>query len=167
MLHPDARHSTMLDGGWWPRSTNLAQELPPLVTELERRGTHIIRATYHPATWDSVPRKLPVGGRLVHVGWFREIDRHLISLTGGNQERVELLVVPPGTDHTTAERAMMLAGRPDNHASPSEVLALSADQVRAERVTARAAGPDVARPSAQQERRVTDAWESEGGSTAR
>jgi hypothetical protein len=36
-LKPDQRGPTVLDGGWWPRSEDLATELPDLIRALDER----------------------------------------------------------------------------------------------------------------------------------
>ena len=43
--HLNARH-TAVDGAWWPRSTDLAAELPGLVAALDERGVRISRIAY-------------------------------------------------------------------------------------------------------------------------
>jgi hypothetical protein len=133
LLAPDTRHTTTLDGAWWPQSTDLALELPALVAELHRRGRRVSRAAYHPSLWGPAPRVLQADGRTIHIGWFRSIDPHLISLTGGSGERLELLVVPPDTAEAVAGRAMEIAATARNRATPSAVLAVAASPVPAQR----------------------------------
>ena len=98
LLHPEPAQPPMLDGAWWPRSSSLSDELPGLITELRHRDLPITRVTYNPELWDPAPRRLRVDGRVIRLGWFRSIDRHLLCLTGGyGDDRLELLVVPPDT----------------------------------------------------------------------
>jgi Family of unknown function (DUF5994) len=126
LLAADVRHTTTLDGAWWPRSTDLERELPSLVAELQSRGHRVSRAAYHPDLWGPAPRTLRAAGRTLHIGWFRSIDPHLISLTGGTGERLELLVVPPDATDATAHRAMEIASTGRNRATPTAVLAAAA-----------------------------------------
>jgi hypothetical protein len=102
-----------LHGAWWPRSTDLAVELPELVAALGRRGVQVTRFTYPFATWHVVPRKLAVGDRLVRVGGFATGDPQLVSLTcGTDAQQLELLVVPPGTEALFSARALRMAAHP-------------------------------------------------------
>jgi Family of unknown function (DUF5994) len=114
---------TMLDGAWWPHSDSLVDELPPLIAELRRRGAHITRVTYNPDLWGPAPRRLEVDGRIIHLGWFRGIDPHLLGLTEANgRHRLDLLVVPPGTTRADAARAMTEATARKNRHTPTAVL---------------------------------------------
>ncbi|MBB3083906.1 DUF5994 family protein [Geodermatophilus sabuli] len=115
---------TTLDGGWWPRSRSLADELPGLLTDLQRRGIRVSRVTFNPQSWDAAPRRLTVGGRTVRLGWFRGLDPHLVNLSGGDdgRDRLDLLVVPPDTADAVAARALSAASAPGNHGGPTAVL---------------------------------------------
>ena len=112
-----------LHGAWWPRSADLAVELPELVAALARRGVVVSRFTYPFATWHVVPRKLAVGDRLVRVGGFSTGDPQLVSLTVGAEAlHLELLVVPPGTEALFGARALRLAAHPGAARTPGAVL---------------------------------------------
>ena len=74
-LQPDRPAYTLLDGGWWPRSTDPAAELPGLILALDERHGPITRIMLGMADWDaSRPRRLrvhgPSGSRVVRLGWF-------------------------------------------------------------------------------------------------
>jgi hypothetical protein len=72
------------------------RRLPSLITELHRRGLRIARVTNNPVLWDSAPHRLRADGRVVRLGWFHSMDRHLLSMTGSYGDgRVEFPVVPP------------------------------------------------------------------------
>lgn len=141
LLEAEPDHPTTLDGGWWPRSTNLAIELPPLVAAFGCRGIRITRVSYHPQLWDPALRKIRADDRIIRLGWFRNVDAHLVSLTGRNGERVELLVVPPATDPATAARAMALAITRRNRSSPTVVLAIAAGSGGGNEAAARVPAP--------------------------
>lgn len=112
-----------LHGAWWPRSTDLAVELPELVAALDRRGVAVQRFTYPFATWHAVPRKLAVGDRVVRVGGFSTGDPQLVTVTcGPGALQLELLVVPPDTEALFSARAMRLASCPGTARSPRAVL---------------------------------------------
>jgi hypothetical protein len=116
--------SPTLDGAWWPWTLDLAEELPALIVELHGRGTRVSRVLYNPATWDNVPsRKLSADGRVIRVGWFRSMDPHVLTVTSSaGADRMDLLIVPPGTAGPAAERAMAAAIEIGNKRSASAVL---------------------------------------------
>jgi hypothetical protein len=112
------------DGAWFPRSRDLAVEVPELVAELDRRGMRVERFTYALHGWQPAPRKLFVGDRLVRTGGFRSMDPLVVCLTwDGGACRADLLVVPPETDVLTGARALRLAVRRGLPRSPQMVLA--------------------------------------------
>src|SRR6478752_8556353 len=112
------------DGAWFPRSRDLAVELPELISELDRRGVRIERFTYALDAWAPAPRKLVVLGRTVRTGGFRSMDPGVVCLTwDGGSKRADLLVVPPETDVLTGVRALRLCTRRGLPRSPQMVLA--------------------------------------------
>jgi hypothetical protein len=124
-LRPDAGDGrSPFDGAWFPRTRNLALEVPELIAELDRRGIRVERFTYALDAWDTPPRKLVVGDRSVRTGGFRSMDPLVVCLTwDGGARRVDLLVVPPETDVLTGARALRLAVRRGLPPSPQMVLA--------------------------------------------
>ena len=112
------------DGAWFPRSRDLAVELPELIAELDRRGVRVERFTYALDAWSPVSRKLEVQGRIVRTGGFRSMDPLVVCLTwAGGAKRADLLVVPPETDVLTGARALRLATRRGLPRAPQLVLA--------------------------------------------
>ena len=116
--------NSAFDGAWFPRSRDLAAELPELIAELERRDVRVERFTYSLEAWQPVPRKIVVSGRTVRTGGFRSMHALVVCLTwaGGNR-RADLLVVPPETDVLTGARALRLCTRRGLPQSPQMVLA--------------------------------------------
>jgi hypothetical protein len=116
--------ASAFDGGWFPRSRNLAVELPELIAELDRRGVRVERFTYALEAWEPVARKVVVQGRVVRTGGFRSMDRGVVCLTwAGGARRADLLVVAPETDVLTGARALRLCMRRGLPRSPQMVLA--------------------------------------------
>ena len=112
------------DGAWFPRSRDLAVELPELIAELDRRGLRVERFTYGLDAWEPAPRKLVVGDRVVRAGGFRSMNPQVVCLTwAGGSKRADLLVVPPETDVLTGARALRLCMRRGLPGSPQMVLA--------------------------------------------
>jgi Family of unknown function (DUF5994) len=116
--------NSAFDGAWFPRSRDLAVELPELIAELDRRGVRIERFTYALDAWAPVDRKIVVGGRTVRTGGFRSMDHGVVCLIwDGGARRADLLVVPPETDVLTGARALRLCTRRGLPRSPQMVLA--------------------------------------------
>jgi hypothetical protein len=120
----DAATAT-LDGAWWPRSRELATELPPLITVLRHQGIRVSRVAYHRENWEPAPRRLPADGRIVRLGWYPGLDPHLVRMTsgGGGRARLDLLVIPPDLDDAAAKQAMAAASQAGNHSVATAVLA--------------------------------------------
>ena len=112
------------DGGWFPRSRDLAVEVPELIAELDRRDVRVERFTYALDAWLPLPRKVVVSGRTVRTGGFRSMDAGVVCVTwDGGARRADLLVVPPETDVLTGARALRLATRRGLPRVPQMVLA--------------------------------------------
>jgi hypothetical protein len=118
----DHELQTTLAGGWWPRTRELALELPLLVAAFAERGVRITRVTYHPSLWLIAPPKLRLGGHTVRLGWDREIDPNLVILRTEQDARIDLLVVPPDASATVAAQALAAAVEPENTMSPTAAL---------------------------------------------
>lgn len=146
-LTPKTTLAGQLDGAWWPYSRNLEAELPPLAAALDPVWGRITRVTVNPTRWPVIPRKVPVAGHTVHVGWFTEQHPDKLVLLSYTVGRWDLLVIPPETEPAAAARLMAAA------AIPGSILTagvLMADEAVTERVI-----HDALRREA--------AWESEGG----
>lgn len=103
----------LLDGAWWPRSRDLSRELPALAESLDHSWGRITRVTVNPAFWPVIPRKVPVTGHTVHVGWFtNEQDPHKLLVFSYKADRLDLLVIPPETNPAAAARLMSAATIP-------------------------------------------------------
>ncbi|MDG4862679.1 DUF5994 family protein [Streptomyces sp. T-3] len=100
----------LLDGAWWPRSRDLLHELPTLTDVLDPLWGRVTRVAVNPEHWPVIPRKVPVGGHVVNVGWFKaELDPHMILLLSYTAGRWDLLVIPPDTNEAVAARLMAAA----------------------------------------------------------
>ena len=118
-----------LDGGWWPRSRDLAVELGDLVDHFPQRSGRVVRAVFSPPDWGPAPRRVPVAGGYVKVGSFPRDDTHLVLLTTSDHRVLRVLVVPPGFTRYEAEEALLAASTPHNSHSATEVLVEVTDHV--------------------------------------
>lgn len=114
--------SQSLDGAWWPHSRDLTRELTHLVREFPRAHGRITRALFSRPDWDTAPRRVDLGTRILKVGSFPNDDTHVIVVTTTDRRRITLLVVPPGYTEAQGAEAMLAASTPRNAHSGSEVL---------------------------------------------
>lgn len=138
------------DGGWWPRSLDLAAELRPLLADLRAEGYGVERVVYHPAAWDPAPEAMTVAGRRVGLEGSRGGPGASISLIGPpGSARTDLVVIPPQTEPRIAERILALTERGDDLGSAAAHLA---------RAPGLARGGDAAGAA-----EPVAVWEDEGG----
>ncbi|MFE0473278.1 DUF5994 family protein [Streptomyces sp. NPDC058947] len=151
-LAPAGPAPALLDGAWWPRSRDLGAELPALTAVLDPLWGRITRVTVNPTHWPVVPRKVPVAGHTVKVGWFlAEQDPHELLLLSYRAGRWNLLVVPPQTPPAAAAWLMAAASDPLGTSTASRLMA---DAARLRTVS-------------ETDRAVEAVWDSEGGREAR
>ncbi len=140
-MEPTGSGRTLLDGGWWPRSTDPAAELPGLVLAIDTLHGPITRLILSADGWDTHPGRLGVAGRVLRLGYFTSQPLSLLTAICANRSRVDLLVVPP---HTTAAAA----------AAAMSVAATATNLIHAQHIPLTLSAPP---PAAE------DAWEDEGG----
>ena len=122
-LKPKAPATGYVDGAWWPRSHDLVTELTALAEVLSVRLGRIERIAYPLSMWDAAPRRINVGGHSTRLEGFSYQDRNIVHVTGANNGRVSLLVVPPEMDGAAGHDAMMKAAHRGNADRPEEILA--------------------------------------------
>ncbi|MFF1280720.1 DUF5994 family protein [Streptomyces sp. NPDC058299] len=123
-LTPTGSVPGLLDGAWWPRSRDLLQEIPTLTEVLDACWGRITHVTVNPTHWPVIPRKVPVKGHMVRVGWFAaEQDPNKVILHSYTLGRLDLLVIPPETDPAAAARLMAAATVPRGVRTASALMA--------------------------------------------
>jgi Family of unknown function (DUF5994) len=122
-LVPTRAGQAVLDGGWWPRSSDPVAELPGLVVALSDRYGPIRYVMLNSRAWDSRFRRLAVGAGVVRMGWFASLDPALAIATTERGDQLDLLVVPPPTPEAVARNAMAQAADPANILRAPDVLA--------------------------------------------
>ena len=111
-----------LDGGWWPRSRDLAVELADLVDHFPIAQGRIMRALVSPPDWDPAPRRIPVARGYLKVGSFPQDDTHVIELSMDDHTVLRVLVVPPGLTPDQGDEALLAAATADSQQSASSIL---------------------------------------------
>ncbi|MEU5324407.1 DUF5994 family protein [Streptomyces sp. NPDC021056] len=151
-LAPAGSAPALLDGAWWPRCRDLGAELPSLAAVLDPLWGRITRVTVNPTHWPVVPRKVPVAGHVVKVGWFLdEQDPHELLLLSYGMGRWNLLVVPPRTTAVSAAWLMAAASDPLRTSTASVLIEEAASL----------------RTVYEDDRTLQAVWDAEGGHEAR
>jgi hypothetical protein len=130
-MAPRVVHANRIDGAWWPRSTDLMTELPPLLQALTKRLGRIRGVLLNQQEWAATPVNwTPEGNHRVRIGWYGQQEAHMAVVIGDSAKRVDLLVIPPGTDTASAAAAIALASAVGNALSGPDALraALAAGQ---------------------------------------
>jgi hypothetical protein len=123
-LAPVRAGRAVLDGGWWPATTDAAAELPDLVGILSERYGPIRQLMLNSHAWVGRFRRLAVDGRVVRLGWFASVDPALIIATTERGDQLDLLVVPPWATGAAARDAMARAADPaDTMRAPAVLVA--------------------------------------------
>jgi hypothetical protein len=115
-----------LDGGWWPRTTDLDVELADLVDHFPPEAGRIARAVYSRPDWTSRPRTVKVARGTLKTGSFPRDDTHVLVVSLATGERLTLLVVPPGTPPDDARELVRVAAEPTNLRAATELRAAAA-----------------------------------------
>ena len=129
VLKPDGPVTGQVDGAWWPRSRDLAAELPDLIAGLAERIGPVEQLSYNLTAWTASPRKVTVNGSLVRLGGFRSQHPDTVDVLGAKR-RLTLLVVPPAASPKAAQRVLQQAGRAGDTGGIEELLAPCAPSPR-------------------------------------
>lgn len=146
-LKPKAEPTGHVDGAWWPRSRDLADELPELLRVLGVRLGHIYRVIYRAQEWTLAPAQALIGGKRVLLEKSSYQPPDTIRLEGAHGRRHTLFVVPPWGAPHLAHDAMMAAASPNDKTTVVDLLEISA-----------ATPADIV-----EEREDEDRWGTDGG----
>lgn len=111
VLQQPGTGSSRLSGGWWPHSRDARAQLPDLVTGLNEHLGVVLRLAVDALAWDDIPHRIAVAGHVVRVGWYTDMN-HVIVVTLGQREHLQLLVVPPQAAEQAALAALEMSTRP-------------------------------------------------------
>ena len=121
-LKPEGSAVGVVDGAWWPRTDDLAFELPDLLAVLSVRLGPIDRITYGFGDWSKAPCTLAVGGRSVHLDGCRYQHPGSIAIHGLYGDKIVLLVVSPRTAPDNAYDTLMAAAGRTNLSTVAQLL---------------------------------------------
>ncbi|MGW3541264.1 DUF5994 family protein [Nocardia niigatensis] len=111
-LRPDSEASGYIDATWWPRSGNLAVELPDLITALRPRAGPIARIVYDPRVWSPTGRHHLVADRTIRLDRYPFDLFGTMYMCGTDGTVIVLQAIPTGTDPALAQSVLAAAGRP-------------------------------------------------------
>lgn len=117
-----------VDGGWWPRSLDLAAEIVGVLSELFAEGCTVHRVSYNLTGWQTPPTKMTVCERPITLTGHRNQSRSSITLVDTSNSnsatvnRLELVVIPPDTELVIAERALRMSGQDGLRLRAAEIL---------------------------------------------
>jgi hypothetical protein len=133
-LRPKALTTGYVDGAWWPRSRDLAAELPALLAVLAVRLGEISRVSYNLTEWDTAPRQVAADGVRVRLNGFWSRPAHTVDVVAGDRRRLTLLLVAPDTEPSAAHHSMMCAAQRENTDTVEALLGVHESVVDSARV---------------------------------
>jgi hypothetical protein len=110
-LKPEPPASAHLDGVWWPRSMQLAMELPGLVARLSDRLGQITMVGYHLDAWPETPPEVEIAGRTVQLQGFTSNEPASVIVFGRDGHYLTLLVVPSDVSDEIAREELDAASQ--------------------------------------------------------
>lgn len=117
-----------VDGAWWPRSADFAEQLPLLLAHLTPLRGPVHTVALNSTRWSSGTRRLAVADGVVRVGRFSTVDPNLISIGRRGAADLILLIIPPECPPEHAERAMAVAADSADRSRPSAILAAAVSE---------------------------------------
>jgi hypothetical protein len=123
-MKPGTAMGGVVDGGWWPWSTDLAAEVPALVMALTSWIGPARHLAYRADDWDATPaRALTVDGWTIHLETQQATSPNTVVLTGPDQRRISVLVVPPATPGGVAHAVLRTASDSDTSTTVADMFA--------------------------------------------
>ncbi|MEE6178424.1 DUF5994 family protein [Mycobacterium sp. 050134] len=105
-LKPFRTASEHIDGAWWPRSTDLVNELPDLVASVADRLGRVVMVGYRRNGWHETPPLAEIAGHQVELLGFISDEPSSVILIGEDGRHLTLHVIRPDTGEQVARRAL-------------------------------------------------------------
>ena len=105
-LRPHGDGAGYVDGVWWPRTQDLAADLPGLFTVLRPRLGPVWRVVYDPTGWSRSARRLQLGSRLIRLDPYPCELFNTMYVCSSRGIVVVLQVIPSTTDGRVANAAL-------------------------------------------------------------
>ena len=124
-LKPYRSASEHVDGAWWPRSTQLAEELPELVASVSDRLGRVVMVGYRRNGWHETPTLVEIAGQPVELLGFTSDEPTSVILFGEDGHHLTLHVIRPDTGEDAAREALQQAGAAEADAVPASASAVA------------------------------------------
>jgi len=105
-LMPYRTASEHIDGTWWPRSKQLAEELPGLVTSVSDRLGQVVMVGYRCDDWFEAPSIAEIDGRTIELLGFTSDEPASVIAIGDDGRHIRLQVIPPDVGEQVAQGAL-------------------------------------------------------------
>ncbi|MBP2471554.1 hypothetical protein JOF53_000426 [Crossiella equi] len=122
-MKPGTADRGLVDGGWWPWTTEPVAEFPALVMALSSWVGPARQVGYRPDAWGLAEPRLTVEDWVVRLVGSPFLPAGTVTLTGPNLKRVRLVVVPPDTPSGLARAVLRSAAGKHTTASAEDILA--------------------------------------------
>ncbi|ATL70162.1 DUF5994 family protein [Nocardia terpenica] len=119
-MRPRVDRDEYLDGAWWPRSADLAAELPDLLAVLAVQLGPVRRVVYDRASWSRTPRQLIIADRAIPLDAYAFELGNTMYIFGSAGAVIVLRVVPSVTDPRAARTVLMAMVTREPATTPSE-----------------------------------------------
>lgn len=103
---PNRLPSEHIDGAWWPRSTQLAAELPALLSSLSDRKGQVVGVGYRRDGWTDAPSQIDIAGHPVQLVGFTSDEPASVIVIGHDGHHLTLRVIAPETSDQAAREAL-------------------------------------------------------------
>lgn len=118
-LKPYRSISEHIDGAWWPRTTNLVDELPDLLTSVSERLGPVVMVGYGRNGWEETPPLAEIGGHTIELLAFTSDEPASVVLIGADGHHLTLRVIHPDAGEEVARHALQQVRVPaDDGISP-------------------------------------------------
>ncbi|HKC28333.1 MAG TPA: DUF5994 family protein [Jatrophihabitans sp.] len=123
-----------LHGAWWPYSTEIDVELPPLLAAVAARLGTVFGVMLNRDEWATTPLDATPGrAGKPKISWYGLSESNLVVLQCSDYRRFALLLLSPGTPEEIALTATLMASAPGNGLTTDETLTRAREQANAAR----------------------------------
>ena len=103
---PNRLPSEHIDGVWWPRSRQLAAELPGLLSWLSDRLGQVVGVGYRRDGWTDTPPHIDIEDHRVQLMGFTSDEPASVIVIGHDGHHLTLRVIAPATTEQAARQAL-------------------------------------------------------------
>ena len=124
-LKPFRSVTEHIDGAWWPRSTNLIDELPDLVASTADRVGRVVMVGYHRDGWHETPPRAEIAGATVELLGFSSDEPASVIVFGNDGHHLSLQVISPDAGEEVARKTLQEAQRGADEDAPANASAIA------------------------------------------